>query len=187
VDDASDAELVQCIARADSRQPAAEVVLCRRFAPRVRLYGMKHLRDEDRARDLVQAVLVALLVAARSGRIEDASRVDRFVLGTCRNAVARMRQQTARVPLASEAAVDALATAPAEPLDLDALFACMAKLDARAQRVLMLAFIEERSASEIASALSMTAGNVRVTRHRALAALRECLDDCESPPSEVQP
>ena len=39
------------------RDRDAEGELCRRFAPRIRLYGLRHLGDEDRARDL--EVLVA--------------------------------------------------------------------------------------------------------------------------------
>lgn len=55
----ADSELVQRIARSiDTR--AAEAELCRRFAPRIRLYGLRHLRSEDRASDLVQGVLLAL-------------------------------------------------------------------------------------------------------------------------------
>src|SRR6266566_5663281 len=86
-----DAEIVRMIAvQTGAREHAesaqfAEAELCRRFAPRIRLYGLRHLRDEERARDLVQAVLLAVLVAARAGRIEDPERFDRFVLGTCRN------------------------------------------------------------------------------------------------------
>jgi DNA-directed RNA polymerase specialized sigma24 family protein len=73
-----------------------------------------------------------------AGRVEDVLRIDRFVLGTRRFTVARMRQQSGRVPLA--------------------------------------ALMEERSTEEIASRLAMQPGNVRVLRHRALAAVRRCLD-----------
>src|SRR6187551_1021000 len=77
---ALDGELVRAIAARAEDAPAAEAELCRRFAPRIRLYGLRHLRDEDRAADLVQAVLLAVLQAARAGRIADADRVDRFML-----------------------------------------------------------------------------------------------------------
>jgi DNA-directed RNA polymerase specialized sigma24 family protein len=92
----SDAEVVRCIAARGSDAGAAETELCRRFATRIRLYGLRHLRDSDRARDLVQAVLVGVLVAAREGRVSDPERVDRFVLGTCRNVAVRMRETDAR-------------------------------------------------------------------------------------------
>src|SRR4051794_8038774 len=88
---ATDAELVRRAAVPGDGGRAFEPELCRRFAPRVRLYGLRHLRDEDRARDLVQAVLLVLVEAVRGARIEEPEHVDRFVLGTCRNVVARMR------------------------------------------------------------------------------------------------
>ena len=74
--EAPDGELVRLIAAGAADAPAAEAELCRRFAPRIRLYGLRHLRDEDRARDLVQAVLLAVLQAAR-GRAHRRSRAGR--------------------------------------------------------------------------------------------------------------
>src|SRR5262245_44912146 len=102
----SDAELVRIIAAAHEAGGAlaeggkrAETELCRRFASRIRLYGLRHLRSEERACDLVQTVLFALLVSAREARVEDPERVDRFVLGTCRNTSMRMREVDARATL----------------------------------------------------------------------------------------
>ena len=99
VESLADAELVDRIARgADVREAEAE--LCRRFAPRIRLYGLRHLRSEDRAADLVQSVLLSVLDAARSGRVEQAEQLDRFVLGTCRNVACRVREtETRTVPV----------------------------------------------------------------------------------------
>ena len=172
--EAPDAELVRAIEAGNA--PAAEAELCRRFAPRIRLYGLRHLRDEDRAADLVQAVLLALLQAARAGRIADPERVDRFMLGTSRNVAARMRETDGRS--AGDAALSAIA-APDEPLervDARALVRCVGALDDRARQVVMLSFNEDRSADEIATMLAISAVNVRVLRHRSIAALRRCLD-----------
>ncbi|HET6332837.1 MAG TPA: sigma-70 family RNA polymerase sigma factor [Polyangiales bacterium] len=176
MDDMSDAELVECIAEAGPRREAAEAALCRRFAPRIRLYGIKHLRDEDLTRDLTQTVLVAVLEAARQRRIDDPQHFDRFVFGTCRNTVARMRQQATRLPLATDEKLAALVAVPPLTVELNGLFACIAKLEERSSLVLMMSFLEERSAAEIATKLSLETGNVRVIRHRALGALRRCLD-----------
>jgi RNA polymerase sigma-70 factor (ECF subfamily) len=46
-----DAELAAAVSRGDG---AAEAELYRRLAPRVRLYGLRHLRDRHAAADLVQ-------------------------------------------------------------------------------------------------------------------------------------
>jgi RNA polymerase sigma-70 factor (ECF subfamily) len=180
----SDAELVRTIAALCGARDMhaegikrAEAELCRRFAPRIRLYGLRHLRSEDRARDLVQTVLLAVLVAARAGRVEDAERFDRFVLGTCRHASMRMRDVAARAVLVGDEELDVTPFLPeTEFIDTGKLVGCIAALDVRGRVVVTMSFLEERSADEIAKALETTAGNVRVVRHRAIGALRRCLD-----------
>lgn len=169
----SDGELVQRIARG-ARDAEAE--LCRRFAPRVRLYGLRHLGDEDRARELVQAVLLAMIEAARTRRIEELDKVDRFVLGISRNTALAMRRTEARVEQRDH---DVLALLPADEVarpELSALLRCMQGLEERARKVVFMSFNEERSADEIGGLLSMTPGNVRVVRHRAITALRTCIE-----------
>jgi RNA polymerase sigma-70 factor (ECF subfamily) len=185
----TDAELVRFIAAAHAPGSArsvssshAEAELCRRFAPRIRLYGLKHLRDEERARDLVQAVLLAVLEAARADRVEDAERIDRFVLGTCRNASMRMRQiDTRATPVPDEDLDVSPFLQGVDFVDAGALAHCLSALDQRGRLVVSWSFYEERSAEEIARTLETTAGNVRVLRHRAIAALRRCLDDAGAP------
>jgi RNA polymerase sigma-70 factor (ECF subfamily) len=178
-EETTDADLIHLVA--SSAGGEAERELCRRFAPRIRLYGLRHLRDEERARDLVQAVLLAVLVAARAGRVEDPERVDRFVLGTCRNVSRRMRELDARAALVSDEELDVTPFMPeAELVETGALVRCLADLDLRGRRVVILSFFEERSADQIAKAVDTTAGNVRVLRHRAIAALRRCLDRKEA-------
>jgi len=46
----------------------------------------------------------------------------------------------------------------------------------RERTILLLTYYVERSATEIAEAMRMTAGAVRVARHRAVAAMRDCLE-----------
>jgi RNA polymerase sigma-70 factor, ECF subfamily len=62
----NDAELVGQIGSGDSQ---AEAELFRRMAPRIRLYGLRHLRDEHAADDLTQQVLITTLEALRAGRL----------------------------------------------------------------------------------------------------------------------
>jgi len=174
---APDGELVRAIAARAPDAPDAETELCRRFAPRIRLYGLRHLHDEDRARDLVQAVLLAVLQAARAGRIADPDHVDRFMLGTSRNVAQRMRETDARTTR-DDAALARIA-APLEEherVDATALARCFGALDERGRQVVKLSFIDECASDDIAARLAMSTANVRVLRHRAIAALRRCLD-----------
>jgi len=70
------------------QEPAErEQELAREFAPRIRLYGLRHLGTEDQARELVQEVLMIVIEALRAGRVQQPELIDRFVLGTCRNVV----------------------------------------------------------------------------------------------------
>ena len=63
---------------------------------------------------------------------------------------------------------------------MGALVLCLGTLDERSRQVVTLTFNDECQTEEIATRLAMTAGNVRVIRHRAVAALRRCLDARES-------
>ena len=65
----NDAELVRQIG--SGNDPEAEAELFRRMAPRIRLYGLRHLRDEHAADDLTQQVLITALEALRAGRLRE--------------------------------------------------------------------------------------------------------------------
>ena len=65
----NDADLVRQIGLGQDLEAEAE--LFRRMAPRIRLYGLRHLRDEHAADDLVQQVLIIALEALRAGRLHD--------------------------------------------------------------------------------------------------------------------
>lgn len=175
---ASDGALLEAIAQGGVGRREAELALCRRYAPRVRLYGLRHLRDEDRARDLVQTVLLGVLQAAREGRVREPDQLVRFVLGTCRNTALRLRELDRRVePAEDEVLAGAAgAEAPREPVDAAVLLRCLGSLGDRARRVLELSFHDELPSDQVAARLELSPGNVRVIRHRALAALRVCLD-----------
>src|SRR5262245_11179730 len=69
---------------APGRDAAAEAEICRRLGPRIRLYGLKHLRNEAAAADLMQDVLVMVLQKLRDGAIRDPEHVVSFVLGAAR-------------------------------------------------------------------------------------------------------
>jgi RNA polymerase sigma-70 factor, ECF subfamily len=169
---------------------AAEAELYRRLAPRVRLYGLRHLRDRQAAADLVQQVLVMTLERLRAGEVREPERIASFVLGASRMTVLEMRRGTRRreellekwVP-AGENGVPAYAgttgayEAP-EPLalDPDRLARCLEALAERERSVVVMSFFADKAADEVGAELGLSGGNVRVIRHRALARLRECMD-----------
>ncbi len=156
----------------------AEAELCRRFAPRIRLYGLRHLRDSHAAADLVQTVLMTTLQRLRAGEIREPERIASFVLGTCRMTVLEMRRGAARRErlLETWAVVEeTVEAAEPQPLDAARLARCLEALAERERSVILLAFAGDKSAAQTGAELGLTVGNVRVIRHRALARLRECM------------
>jgi RNA polymerase sigma-70 factor (ECF subfamily) len=173
----SEGDLVRRIADGREGARAAEAELCRRFLGRARLYGLRHLRSDESARDLAQTVMLAVLEATREGRIDDPEHLIRFILGTCRNTAQRMREREERTPLTADGDVDLVTFVPElEAIDIGILVRCLAALDARSRSVVHLSFHEERTSEQVAALLETTPGNVRVLRHRAIADLRRCID-----------
>lgn len=162
---------------------AAESELYRRLAPRVRLYGLRHLRDRHGAADLVQNVLLMTLERLRAGRIREPERIGSFVLGTCRMTVLEMRRGTRRREALLETYGDVAATfESSEPglLDGNRLARCLEALTERERSVVVLTFFADRDADDVGAELSISSGNVRVIRHRALSRLRACIDGSET-------
>ena len=174
-----DAALVRRIAAApDGGDAAAEAELYRRFAPRVRLYGLKHLRDRQAAADLVQQVLMLTLERLRAGKLRDAERLVSFVFGTCRMTVLDLRRTGARRERLLERYADdvPMADPAVSPrLDQARLVGCLERLSERERSVLVMTFYDDQPARDVAAALGLSEGNVRVIRHRGLERLRDCV------------
>lgn len=175
---ASDAALAKCIAGAAAGHASAdEQELCRRFAPRVRLYGLRHLRDAEAAADLVQQVLMLTLQKLRGGEVREPERIASFILGTARRVASELRRgdrRAERLELDTEHGAIVPSYEP-EPLVKEHLARCLDRLTERERSVMLLTYFLERSAEEIAADLALEGGHVRVIRHRALVRLRACL------------
>lgn len=175
---ATDGELARAIAARDPVScELAEEELYRRFAPRVRLYGLRHLRNEEAARDLAQQVLLLTIEKLRAGAVRDLDQIGSFILGTSRTmAIDSRRREWRREKLRDAFAAPGF-EAPADDghLDAERLDVCLARLAERDRLVVLLTFYAERSASDVGRELGVTAGNVRVIRHRAIQRLRTCI------------
>src|SRR6185503_17272817 len=103
---ATDSDLARAIAARTGTADAAEAELYRRFAPRVRLYGLRHLRDDDAARDLMQQVLLLTIEKLREGAVRDMDMIGSFILGTSRLVAVNLKRRERR----REALLDAFST-----------------------------------------------------------------------------
>ncbi len=174
-----EAELVQEISAAgDGGSHAAEAELYRRLAPRVRLYGLRHLRDEQAAADLTQQVLLITIQSLRAGQLREPEKLASFVFGTCRMVVLDLRRNAQRRQrLLDEfgATLPAFEPPPEPALDSRRLANCVQRLPERERSVVVMTFYDERTSEDLAGFLGTTTANVRVIRHRALGRLRTCL------------
>lgn len=171
-----DAELVRRIGSGSDRE--AEDALFRRMAPRVRLYGLRHLRDGQAADDLTQHVLITTLQALRAGRLREPEKLASFMLGTCRMTVlAQRRGAQRRERLLEEFGAGLLR--PFEPptpsLDHEHLARCLQTLRERERTAIVMTFYDEQTGADVARVLAVSEANVRVIRHRAIGRLRDCL------------
>jgi RNA polymerase sigma factor (sigma-70 family) len=157
----------------------AETTLCRRFAPAVRTFARRRLRTVDAVDEFAQDVFLRFVEALRAGQVADPERIGGFILGICRNlARERARNAERRAQLWEQfgSALAALADEPtAAGYQVAQLEDCLSQMTHRSREVIRFAFIDGEPAAAIASRLEMSEGNVRVVRHRAIEALRDCM------------
>jgi len=172
----SDTELVLQIGSGDRD---AEAELFRRMAPRIRLYGLRHLRDEAAADDLTQMVLMTTIEALRARRLREPEKLANFVLGTCRMTVLDLRRGAQRKERILERFGADLAKPPAmstPDLDHDQLARCVQNLRERERTVIVMSFFDEQTGADVAGFLGISETNLRVIRHRAIHELRNCME-----------
>jgi RNA polymerase sigma-70 factor, ECF subfamily len=175
----SDGAIARAIAEAPAEQALAEGELYRRFAPRVRLYGLRHLSDRDSAEDLAQQVMLVVIERLRAGEVRELDQIGSFILGTSRMMAGSLRRVERRREGLRARYYDreeALTWTNERLLDETRIAPCLAGIRDRERTILLLSFYADKGAKEIAEALGMTAGAVRVSRHRALASMRECVE-----------
>jgi len=148
------------------------------MAPRIRLYGLRHLRSYAAADDLVQQVLLTVLEALRSGGVRESAKLPHFVLGTCRMTVVALRRTSRRQErLLAKFGSDLVPAPPPMPsLDDAQLARCVQMLKERERSVVVHTFYDEQTAAEVGAFLEISEANVRVIRHRAIRQLRACME-----------
>lgn len=153
------------------RDIEAETALYRHLAPRVRRYGLRHLRDASAADDLMQQVMLLALDQLRTGRVREPERVVSFIFGSCRTLVLAMHRKESRREALLELHGESLASAEitvAPRHDHERVARCLDALRERERSVLLMSFYDEKPAEVVAGELGLTAGNalsMRCARH----------------------
>lgn len=158
----------------------AEGQLYRLLAPRIRRYGLRHLRDAHAAADLAQHVMVLTLERLRDGTLREPDRVLSFVLGTSRLTVMDQRRGERRREDLLQRHGDMLqpqAEAAVSPrLDHHRVADCLDRLPERERAVLVMSFYDDQPSDAVGRQLGLSPGNVRVIRHRGIDKLRRCVE-----------
>src|SRR5262245_30253179 len=140
IEAASDEALARRIAGGPAGSTdAEESELYRRFAPRVRLYGRRHLRTDAGADDLAQEVLLLTIERLRAGEVEKMEHIGSFILGTSRMMChSERRAARRRETLAARFLGPSVETAPPSLSALDGprVVACLRGLAERERLVL---------------------------------------------------
>jgi RNA polymerase sigma-70 factor, ECF subfamily len=176
------------VARAVAGDRDAERQVCARLLPALRAFAGRRL-PPSAVDDFAHDALVLFVEALRAGRIEDPTRAGAFAIGICRN----LARERARLGERRRELLERYGLSDAELAPVDAppvlvrrehLEDCYSQLAERARRILRATFYDDAVDAEIAGALQISEANVRIIRHRSLAALRACL---EKPISWVRP
>lgn len=167
--------------------------LSARYRERIRFFAARRVRDRSIAEDVAQEVLRRAFEALRAGRVQNRQALPGFLFQTARHVCMQHSRSEGRRSRAfsrltgageQDPAVDPLTdliTNERRRLVRDA----MSKLGPDDREVLELTFTEGLDAEEIGRRLQLTAGAVRVRRHRALARLAESLGVTNPPDREL--
>lgn len=151
---------------------SAETELVAEFTQRIFVMAVVRTHDGETARDIVQDVLIAVIVALRKGQLQDAGKLAAFVHGTARNLINnRLRNQSQQPPM--EPLPDDLAQAGlAAELDdkerVRLLHRAVGRLQPQDRTILSMTLVEGRKPGEIATALGLTSEVVRTRKLRAV-------------------
>lgn len=166
----------------EQAQPLPEQ-LSERFRDRLRVFACRRLGDPSLAEDVAQETLRRVIEALRAERVANLEALPAFVFQTARyiclqRARSERRERTAmeRIGRAGESAAppDALKGLITEEERAEVRRA-LEQVDEKDRRLLRLLYFDQADPAEVARQLGVTAGALRVRKHRALARLSEAL------------
>ena len=175
----------------------APEAIVERFRGRLVVFAARRLRDRQEAEDAAQEALRRVIAAVGERRIRDPGALPGFVFETARHVC----QQRARKAARGDRALSRLALEPppkparGNPLDRlidterrEEVRHGLAQLHVTDRQLLELFFRDDLEVATIAARLRLSAGAVRVRKHRALQRLGEILSGgAVTPPADREP
>ena len=170
------------VGQKDAGSDALAAELSDRFRDRLRFFAARRLRHRDAAEDVAQEVLRRTLEALRAGRVENREALPAFLFQTARNVCMQWGRSEGRKARAFARLRSGDEDPEGDPLAglinqerREKVREAFEQLGPEDREVLRLSYVETLGADEIATLLQLTAGAVRVRRHRALNRLAEIM------------
>jgi RNA polymerase sigma-70 factor (ECF subfamily) len=152
-------------------------------ATRAKLYGivLRILRRSDLANEVLQEAYLKIWSSA--GRFDPALASSiTWMVAIARNRAIDVVRKRTETSMEEEPEVMAVAAESADPLarremneDLKRLLACLGRLDADRQRLVLLAYYSGVSREQLARQFDRPVNTVKTQLRRSLAEIRECL------------
>jgi RNA polymerase sigma factor (sigma-70 family) len=172
----SDPAALICRVMAGDR--SAENDLVSLFQRSVLLHVRWRVRDQEVSRELTDDVLMAVLHAVRTGRVQDAAKLSAFVRGTARNLSNNyLRASSARPveePLDPEVAVFDPAPQIEHREEWTAVRLGLERLGHMDRQIMLMTVVDGFKPAQIARYLGLTAEVVRTRKARAVRKLLAC-------------
>lgn len=162
----------------------SESDLSSRFWDRVRVFAARRLRDAALAEDVAQETLRRVVEAVRAGRVENPEAIAGFVFQTAKHICMHAHRSAGREARAMQRLDDPDESAERRPTALDHLITEERRVEVRSalealspedRDLLRSVYYEQLDSAALAMRLGLTAGALRVRKHRALQRLAEVL------------
>lgn len=163
----------------------SESELASRFWDRIRVFAARRLQDAAIAEDVAQETLRRVIEAVRAGRVENPDAIAGFVFQTAKHICMHAHRSAGREVRAMQRLDDPDESAERRPTALDHLITeerraevsrALEALSPEDRELLRALYYEQLESAALAMRLGLTAGALRVRKHRALQRLAEVLD-----------
>jgi RNA polymerase sigma-70 factor (ECF subfamily) len=155
--------------------------LSERYADRLRIFAARRLRVSQgvaHAEEVVQDAFRIALEAVRDGRITEPQVLPTFAFETVKNLCMRRNRSAGReagrlelLARAGDATQEDALTSVIKEESRREVRTALNKLDPGDRQILEMTYVETRTSDDIGQRLAISAGAVRVRRHRALQRL----------------
>ena len=164
-----------------------EAGVVRQFRERLRLFALRRLRDSAAAEDVAQETLRRVMEACRAGRLQNRSALPSFLFQTAHHICLQHFRSSGREGRALQRLGSEDAHNP-EPHPLTTLIGdeqrtavreALNRLGPEDRDLLRMMYYEETDTGVLAQSLGVTAGALRVRKHRVLTRLAALLNSRE--------